>query len=117
MEKRGRQGQIRLGLKDARQWQTTRCVSPSSSFLRRSHPRPVRKHSTSLTPAATPTSNGKPEVRNSKVDGVKISVTGDNTRDRCAELIYDGLACDSGARESPILPHTSSNPTVSQPVI
>ncbi|KAG8215699.1 transcription elongation factor [Butyriboletus roseoflavus] len=57
----------------------------------------VRKQSASVTPAATPTSNGKPEVRNSKVDGVKISVTGDNTRDRCAELIYDGLACDSGA--------------------
>lgn len=60
----------------------------------------VRKQSTPLTPVATPTPNGKAEVRNSKSDGVKITVTGDNTRDRCAELIYDGLACDSGARES-----------------
>jgi transcription elongation factor S-II len=57
---------------------------------------PVRKQS-SLTPAATPTPNGKAQVRNSKADGVTISATSDNTRDRCAELIYDGLACDSGA--------------------
>ena len=63
----------------------------------------VRKQSTSLTPAATPAPNGKVQVRNSKADGVTISATGDNTRDRCAELIYDGLAYDSGARESPIL--------------
>ncbi|KAG9312455.1 transcription elongation factor [Chiua virens] len=59
----------------------------------------VRKQSTSVTPvgATTPNPNGKIDVRNSKADGVKISETGDNTRDRCAELIYDGLACDSGA--------------------
>jgi len=58
---------------------------------------PVRKPSTSLTPVATPAPNGRLDVRNSKSDGVRITVTGDNTRDRCAELIYDGLACDSGA--------------------
>ncbi|KAI0315484.1 transcription elongation factor [Amylostereum chailletii] len=33
-------------------------------------------------------------VRNAKSDGVKGG-TGDNTRDRCIELIYDGLAADS----------------------
>jgi transcription elongation factor S-II len=43
--------------------------------------------------------NGKLEPRSAKVDGIKASGTGDNTRDRCTELIYDGLACDSGARE------------------
>jgi len=57
---------------------------------------PVRKASTSLTPVATPTLNGKAELRTSKSDGVSIN-TGDNTRDRCVGLIYDGLACDSGA--------------------
>ncbi|KAN0078077.1 Transcription elongation factor S-II [Tylopilus felleus] len=52
--------------------------------------------STSVTPVPAPP-NGKGDVRNSKSDGVKITVTGDATRDRCVELIYDGLACDSGA--------------------
>jgi len=58
---------------------------------------PVRKQSTSVPPVATPTANGKPETRSAKADGVKITTAGDNTRNRCAELIYDGLACDSGA--------------------
>ncbi|KAG2071200.1 transcription elongation factor [Suillus decipiens] len=61
---------------------------------------PARKGSTSVTPsnAATPTPvNGKSEPRSAKADGVKASGTGDTTRDRCTELIYDGLACDSGA--------------------
>ncbi|KAG6372503.1 transcription elongation factor [Boletus reticuloceps] len=58
----------------------------------------VRKQSTLVTPvSATPAPNGKAEVRSSKTDGVRITATGDNTRDRCADLIYDGLACDSGA--------------------
>ena len=74
-------------------------ASPHVSCLP-SDGRLVRKQSTSLTPVATPTLNGKAEIRNSKSDGVRITTTGDNTRDRCAELIYDGLACDSGARES-----------------
>lgn len=60
----------------------------------------VRKQSTSVTPIPAATPNGKPEVRSAKLDGVKISTTGDNTRDRCAELIYDGLAYDSPARTS-----------------
>ncbi|KAF8123606.1 transcription elongation factor [Boletus edulis] len=59
---------------------------------------PVRKQSTLVTPVGpTPAPNGKAEVRSSKTDGVRIAATGDNTRDRCADLIYDGLACDSGA--------------------
>lgn len=87
--------------------------SAENLFLSLSDRRLVRKQSTSVTPAAaaTPTPNGKSEVRSSRVDGVKITVTGDNTRDRCAELIYDGLACDSGARESPMFPHASSSLT------
>lgn len=61
---------------------------------------PARKGSASVTPsnAATPAPvNGKLEPRTAKGDGAKASGTGDSTRDKCAELIYDGLACDSGA--------------------
>jgi transcription elongation factor S-II len=59
-----------------------------------------------MTPApATPTSANpnKTDLRTAKTDGVKIEVTGDKTRDKCVELIYDALASDSGARESPLL--------------
>lgn len=60
---------------------------------------PARKQSVAVTPtsAASPAPNGKPETRTAKSDGVKIPTSGDNTRDKCAELIYDGLAFDSGA--------------------
>ncbi|KAG0694616.1 transcription factor S-II, central domain-containing protein [Suillus ampliporus] len=61
---------------------------------------PVRKGSTSVTPsnAATPTPmNGKSEFRTAKGDGAKASGTGDPIRDKCTDLVYDGLACDSGA--------------------
>jgi transcription elongation factor S-II len=44
--------------------------------------------------------NGGSGLRTAKGDGAKALSTGDNTRDRCMELIYDGLALDSGARES-----------------
>lgn len=65
-----------------------------------------RKPVASATPASgsvTPASNGKSEVRTAKSDGVKISVSGDTMRDRCIELIYDGLACDSAAPTDLIL--------------
>ncbi|KIO00929.1 hypothetical protein M404DRAFT_745244 [Pisolithus tinctorius Marx 270] len=65
-----------------------------------------RKPVVSATPASgsvTPASNGKSEVRTAKSDGVKISVSGDTMRDRCIELIYDGLACDSAAPTDLIL--------------
>ncbi|KAF8344652.1 transcription factor S-II, central domain-containing protein [Amanita rubescens] len=47
----------------------------------------------SVTPA-TPT--GTSTTRTAKSDNVK-GTTGDNTRDKCMELIYDALAFDSGA--------------------
>jgi len=34
-------------------------------------------------------------ARTARSDGVKIATTGDKTRDKCIELIYDGLAADS----------------------
>ncbi|KAL4254159.1 Transcription elongation factor [Abortiporus biennis] len=60
---------------------------------------PSASSARSSTPA-TPTmsaSSSKGDVRTAKSDGVKINFTGDNTRDKCAELIYDALASDSGA--------------------
>lgn len=56
----------------------------------------------SVTPGpATPVSAhpSKNEIRSAKSDGVSISATGDKTRDKCAELIYDGLAFDSAYRK------------------
>ncbi|KAH8105188.1 transcription elongation factor [Cristinia sonorae] len=50
----------------------------------------------------TPTSTAKADVRTAKRDGIKFS-TGDMTRDKCAELIYDALAFDSGAPSEQIL--------------
>lgn len=44
-------------------------------------------------------SSSKSDVRTAKSDGVKAGGTGDSTRDKCAELMYDALAFDSGSRE------------------
>ncbi|KZT01942.1 transcription elongation factor [Laetiporus sulphureus 93-53] len=52
--------------------------------------------STPMTPTAT-SASGKGDLRTSKTDGVKTAVTGDKTRDKCIELLYDALASDSGA--------------------
>jgi len=65
---------------------------------------PTRKQSMSVTPstpttpsASTPSAIVKTsDVRTAKSDGVSAS-TGDNTRNKCLELIYDALAFDSGA--------------------
>ncbi|KAF8880997.1 transcription factor S-II, central domain-containing protein [Infundibulicybe gibba] len=61
--------------------------------------KPARKPSTSdaKTPITPTGSSGKVDVRTAKSDGVKVSGTGDSTRDKCAELIYDALASDSSA--------------------
>ncbi|KAL6303618.1 transcription elongation factor [Sparassis latifolia] len=55
--------------------------------------------STAPTTPVTPTVAGgsKTDLRNAKGDGIKSAVTGDKTRDKCLELIYDALAFDSGA--------------------
>lgn len=64
----------------------------------------------SVPPPATPTTpsstgtpgSNKSDVRTAKSDGVVIAkMTGDVTRDKCLELIYDALVFDSGARECP----------------
>ena len=56
-----------------------------------------------LSPAGTPTTpTATNVVRTAKVDGAKGG-TGDPTRDKCVELIYDSLACDSNAPVEQIL--------------
>jgi transcription elongation factor S-II len=52
--------------------------------------------STPVTPTAA---NGKQNGRSAKLDGIKGG-TGDTTRDKCIELVYDALASDSSARKS-----------------
>jgi len=55
------------------------------------------------SPAGTPTTpTATNVVRTSKSDGVKGG-TGDATRDKCVELLYDGLACDANAPIEQIL--------------
>ena len=50
------------------------------------------------------TASSKTDLRTAKSDGVKIDLV-DVTRQKCAELIYDALASDSGSRTYlPILP-------------
>ncbi|TFY59371.1 hypothetical protein EVG20_g7814 [Dentipellis fragilis] len=64
---------------------------------------PSRKASTASATPTTPTTplanNSGPlnSTRTAKSDGVKLDATGDKTRDKCMELIYDALAFDSGA--------------------
>ncbi|KAJ3908371.1 transcription factor S-II, central domain-containing protein [Lentinula edodes] len=66
-------------------------------------PHAPRKASTASNGAITPTATANKIARTAKSDGVKVTGTGDGTRDKCAELLYDGLACDSGAPTELIL--------------
>jgi transcription elongation factor S-II len=55
---------------------------------------PPRKASTaSMPPTPTTANNG---ARTAKGDGVSTSITGDKTRDKCIEMLYDALALESG---------------------
>ncbi|KAI0048175.1 transcription elongation factor [Auriscalpium vulgare] len=67
---------------------TARCFSLNGGL------KAPRKASTASAAPPTPTSlnNGQ---RTTKSDGIDINVTKDKTRDRCIELLYDGLAADS----------------------
>ncbi|KAK7438638.1 transcription elongation factor TFIIS [Stygiomarasmius scandens] len=49
------------------------------------------------TPTASTPTTAKTEERTHKKDGAKLNVTGDKTRDKCTELVYDALAKDSPA--------------------
>ncbi|KAJ7226894.1 transcription factor S-II, central domain-containing protein [Mycena pura] len=65
----------------------------------------VRKASLASNGPATPQTPGgaSANTRTMKSDGVHGPVTGDRTRDRCIELVYDALASDSGAPADLIL--------------
>ena len=39
-------------------------------------------------------------ARTAKSDGVSTSITGDKTRDKCIEMLYDAFALESGFRMS-----------------
>jgi len=56
--------------------------------------KPAKGSSTPVTPAG---SSANVALRTAKSDGFKGKV-GDNTRDKCVELLYDALACDADAR-------------------
>ncbi|KAJ8497065.1 hypothetical protein ONZ51_g749 [Trametes cubensis] len=60
---------------------------------------------TPVTPTVSASGSGSKmnETRSAKSDGIKIEYTGDKTRDKCAELIYDALVFDSGAPSDLIL--------------
>ncbi|KAI0247005.1 transcription elongation factor [Lactifluus subvellereus] len=57
---------------------------------------PPRKASTASMPPSTPTSSSNSGARTAKNDGVSTSITGDKTRDKCIEMLYDALALESG---------------------
>ncbi|KAF7328817.1 hypothetical protein MVEN_02510600 [Mycena venus] len=59
----------------------------------------VRKASVASNGPATPKTPGgaSANVRTMKSDGVPLASTGDKTRDKCIELVYDAIASDSGS--------------------
>lgn len=56
-----------------------------------------------MTPSVSGSGNKFNDTRSAKSDGIKVEYTGDKTRDKCAELIYDALVFDSGAPSELIL--------------
>ncbi|CDO69744.1 hypothetical protein BN946_scf184697.g16 [Trametes cinnabarina] len=73
--------------------------------------------STPITPTGSSSGSKLSESRSAKSDGIKIEYTGDKTRDKCTELIYDALVFDSGARTSIAPPSSgSSGPVLMQSV-
>jgi len=56
---------------------------------------PPRKASTASVPPSTPTTSNN-GARTAKGDCVSTSLTGDKTRDKCIEMLYDALALESG---------------------
>ena len=65
---------------------------------------PASSKINSVLPSTPSPATPKVEARTAKGDGVSANWTGDKTRDRCVELLYDALAVDSGARAFTIYP-------------
>lgn len=74
---------------------------PASASNGTSSPAPAPSGTASPAPAATPSKKKHsvaPEKRNHKTDNVKYQVTGEDSRDNCVRLMYDGLAFMSEER-------------------
>ena len=112
MEKRGGAGETGGGWRQG--VETSRCAcSPLSStfpvfillYLRAKATKKAAtsstvSSSTPITPTGPASGSKASENRSAKSDGIKIDHTGDKTRDKCVELVYDALVFDSGARTS-----------------
>ncbi|KAF8492072.1 transcription elongation factor [Russula emetica] len=66
----------------------------SKGAAKSSAPAP-RKASTASVPSSTAGASNS-GARTAKSDGVSTSITGDKTRDKCIEILYDALALESG---------------------
>jgi len=66
--------------------------TPSKGSAKPAAAPPPRKVSVSVSVAGA-SNNG---ARTAKSDGVSMSITGDKTRDKCIEILYDALALESG---------------------
>lgn len=75
---------------------TTEVAKPPAGAQRKSS---AAIATSSKAAPATPAAPKKPTLRTTKTDGISTTWTDDKTRNKCAELIYDALASDSGARK------------------
>ncbi|KAI0300621.1 transcription elongation factor [Multifurca ochricompacta] len=67
----------------------------SKGAVKPSAPPPRKASTASLPPTPTSSSNNN-GARTAKSDGVSTAITGDRTRDKCVEMLYDALALESG---------------------
>jgi hypothetical protein len=71
-------------------------IDPTASFPIKAPP--PRKASAAISPSTPTAANSNSGARTAKNDGVSTSITGDKTRDKCIEILYDALALESGFR-------------------
>jgi transcription elongation factor S-II len=78
-------------------------VQPNGKAARKGSVNGISSPPSNPYPKGPPKLSNPSSARNAKNDGIKIDLTGDKTRDKCMELIYDALASDSGAPSEQIL--------------
>ena len=64
------------------------------------HLAPPQRKASTATVSASAAGASNSGARTAKSDGVSTSITGDKTRDKCIEMLYDALALESGFRMS-----------------
>ncbi|KAJ3501323.1 hypothetical protein NLJ89_g9388 [Agrocybe chaxingu] len=79
-----------------KQWKTAVDKAKAKSGASSHNGTAGKKLATPITPSAVGAAKDITSLRTAKIDGIKGG-TGDPTRDRCVELIYDALACDATA--------------------